>query len=60
MHALTINGIIEKDSQDRAEHCFYVDMEYVLFPIPYVRTVTFLEEVVISGTGSALPGRVWI
>src|SRR5699024_1208825 len=28
------------------EHCYYVDMEYVLFPIPQVRTVTFLAEVV--------------
>ena len=24
-----------------AEHCFYVDLEYVLFPIPYINVVFY-------------------
>ena len=46
MHALTIKTELLRKIPKIDEHCFYVDMEYVLFPIPYVRTVTFLEEVV--------------
>ena len=46
MHALTIKTELLRKIPRIDEHCFYVDMEYVLFPIPYVRTVTFLEEVV--------------
>lgn len=26
------------------EHCFYVDAEYVLYPIPLVKTIAFLEK----------------
>ena len=26
------------------EHCFYVDVEYVLFPVPYVETVVYYPE----------------
>lgn len=25
------------------EHCFYVDAEYILYPVPYIQTVAFLE-----------------
>ena len=25
------------------EHTFYVDVEYILFPVPYLRTVTFVD-----------------
>ncbi len=25
------------------EHCFYVDVEYILYPVPYVKTVEFLD-----------------
>ena len=46
MHALTIKTELLRKIPKIDEHCFYVDMEYVLFPIPYVRTVTFLEEVI--------------
>ena len=46
MHALTMKTELLRKIPKIDEHCFYVDMEYVLFPIPYVRTVTFLEEVV--------------
>ncbi|MCI8511261.1 MAG: glycosyltransferase family 2 protein [Lachnospiraceae bacterium] len=26
------------------EHCYYVDMEFITFPIPYVNTICFLDE----------------
>ena len=28
------------------EHCYYVDAEYILYPIPWVRTVSFLPDFV--------------
>ncbi|MGN0520158.1 MAG: glycosyltransferase family 2 protein [Candidatus Fimenecus sp.] len=44
MHALVIKTSILKDNQIRLdEKCFYVDVEYVLFPVPYVKTVTFFD-----------------
>ena len=35
----TIQGKIRID-----EHCYYVDQEYILYSLPYVKTVTFFEE----------------
>ena len=46
MHALTIKTELLRKITRIDQHWSYVDMDYVLFPIPYVRTVTFLEEVV--------------
>ena len=44
MHALVIQTSILKENQIRLdEHCFYVDVEYVLYPIPYVETLQFLD-----------------
>lgn len=44
MHALVIKTSILKDNHIRLdEKCFYVDVEYVLFPVPYVKTVTFFD-----------------
>lgn len=44
MHALTIRTDIFQEHHIRLdEHSFYVDVEYVLFPIPYVETVTVLD-----------------
>ncbi len=44
MHALVIKTSILKENQIRLdEKCFYVDVEYVLFPVPYVKTVTFFD-----------------
>ncbi len=44
MHALVIKTSILKDNCIRLdEKCFYVDVEYVLFPVPYVQTVTFFD-----------------
>lgn len=44
MHALVIKTSLLKEHQIRLdEHCFYVDVEYVLYPIPYVENVQFLD-----------------
>lgn len=46
MHALTIKTELLRRIPKIDEHCFYVDVEYVLFPLPYVRTVTCLQDFV--------------
>lgn len=44
MHALVIKTDILKQHDIRLdEHCFYVDVEYVLYPIPYVHTVLYYD-----------------
>lgn len=45
MHNMTIRTEILRDHQIQIdEHCFYVDMEYILYPMPYVQTIAFLPE----------------
>ena len=47
MHAMTIRtDILKQNIPAIDEHCFYVDMEYVLFPVPYINTVTCIDEFV--------------
>lgn len=44
MHALVIKSdILQKQHIRLDEHCFYVDVEYTLYPIPYVNTVTYFD-----------------
>lgn len=44
MHALAIRTEILKSHTIRLdEHCFYVDVEYILYPIPYVNTVIYFD-----------------
>lgn len=44
MHALIFKTAILKKMPYRLdEHCFYVDMEYVMFPFPYIRRVIFFD-----------------
>lgn len=44
MHALVIRTGILKENRIRLdEHCFYVDVEYILYPIPYVETVAYYD-----------------
>lgn len=44
MHAMTIKTELLRKMKVRLdEHMFYVDMEYITFPIPYVDTFIFLE-----------------
>lgn len=45
MHNMTIRTDILREHQIHIdEHCFYVDMEYILYPMPYVETIAFLPE----------------
>ncbi len=47
MHNMTIKTEILREHQVQIdEHCYYVDTEYITYPIPYVETISFLEEVV--------------
>lgn len=42
MHSLTIRTKILQDMPDRMdEHCFYVDAEYITYPIPYADSVYY-------------------
>ncbi|MDD3252722.1 MAG: glycosyltransferase family 2 protein [Lachnospiraceae bacterium] len=44
MHNLTIRTEILKANQIHVdEHCFYVDSEYITYPIPYVKTICFVD-----------------
>jgi glycosyltransferase involved in cell wall biosynthesis len=47
MHNMTIRTSILADNGIHIdEHCFYVDTEYISYPIPYVEKVSFLEDFV--------------
>ena len=44
MHALVLKTSILKENQIRLdEHSFYVDVEYILYPIPYVKNVIYFD-----------------
>lgn len=43
MHGFTVKTEILRRIPLIDEHCFYVDMEYVFFPIPEINTITFLD-----------------
>ncbi|MCP1101264.1 glycosyltransferase involved in cell wall biosynthesis [Aequitasia blattaphilus] len=44
MHALTIRlELLQREKIVMDEHRFYVDVEYVLFPIPYAKDITYLD-----------------
>ncbi|MGO4997456.1 glycosyltransferase [Oribacterium sp. Sow4_G1_1] len=45
MHNMTIRTDILREHQIHIdESCYYVDMEYILYPVPYVETIAFLPE----------------
>lgn len=47
MHSMTIRTeLLRAQNRSIDEHCFYVDTEFVLFPIPLVRTILFLDRYV--------------
>ena len=47
MHNLTIKtAILKQHMIPIDEHCYYVDSEYITYPIPYVNTITFLKDFV--------------
>lgn len=42
MHSLVIKTEILKNNHiSLDENCFYVDVEYILYPVPYISTVQF-------------------
>lgn len=50
MHSLTIRTAILKEMLKEGlridENCYYVDAEYILYPIPYVKTISFIKNYV--------------
>lgn len=47
MHHMTIKTAILRGHEIKIdEHCYYVDTEYITYPIPYVETIRFVEEFV--------------
>lgn len=45
MHSITIKTEILRDNNiELDENCFYVDLEYNVFPIPYLKTVSYFEK----------------
>lgn len=47
MHHMTIKTAILREHKIKIdEHCYYVDAEYITYPIPYVETIRFVDEFV--------------
>ncbi len=47
MHGMTIRTDILKEHGIRVdENCFYVDTEYVLYPVPFIQTISFIRDFV--------------
>ncbi|MGN0505874.1 MAG: glycosyltransferase family 2 protein [Lachnospiraceae bacterium] len=47
MHEWTIRTeILKEHGIHLSEHSFYVDMQYILFPVPWIKTVCILDETV--------------
>ncbi|MDG2941708.1 glycosyltransferase family 2 protein [Exercitatus varius] len=45
MHAITIKTNILRDNQIHIdENCFYVDLEYNTFPMPYIKTISYFDK----------------
>lgn len=45
MHAATFRtSLLKKMNRRLDEHCFYVDAEYILYPVPLIQTAAFLEK----------------
>lgn len=43
MHGTTFKTELLKKMRKISEHCFYVDQEYIIYPIKYVETVIFIN-----------------
>ncbi|AIZ80233.1 hypothetical protein ACEE_10825 [Actinobacillus equuli subsp. equuli] len=45
MHSITIKTNILRDNNIQIdENCFYVDLEYNTFPMPYIKTISYFEK----------------
>lgn len=46
MHALTFKTEIMRTIPQISEHCFYVDMEYVSYPLRSIKKIAFIDEAI--------------
>lgn len=47
MHNMTIRTeLLKSHCPAITEHCFYVDNEFILFPIPYVKSILWIKDIV--------------
>lgn len=46
MHNITYKTSILKENKIRLDNGFYTDLEYLLFPTPYIHTVAFLSQTI--------------
>lgn len=47
MHGLTVKTALLRENRIKIdEKCFYVDTEYILYPIPHIKTIAFLPDFV--------------
>lgn len=46
MHNVTYKTSILKENSIRSDNGFYTDLEYLLFPTPYIHTVAFLSQTI--------------
>ena len=44
MHNLTFKTDIVRKIPKISEHCFYVDVEYIMYPLKYLETISFLND----------------
>lgn len=59
MHSMTIRTeLLRKIHSNIDEHCYYVDTEYITYPIPFVKTIRFIDAFVymyrIGRTGQSV------
>ena len=61
MHNVTYKTSILKENSIRLDNGFYTDLEYLLFPTPYIHTVAFLSQTIymsVSYTHLTLPTTI--
>lgn len=47
MHGLTVRTVLLKEHEIQVdENCFYVDTEYILYPVPFLKTIAFIRDFV--------------
>ncbi|MCI9365783.1 MAG: hypothetical protein HFJ54_04170 [Clostridia bacterium] len=46
MHNITYKTAILQDNDIKLDNCFYTDTEYLLFPIPFISSVAFLDTII--------------
>lgn len=46
MHSLTYKTSILKKIEPISEHCYYVDVEFALYPLKYVESVSYIDEAI--------------